>query len=317
MRRLALVLFLICLVTTANAANRFWVGGTGTLDSSDTTHWSATSGGAGGASVPGIGDAVIFDASSGGGTVTVNFGGAISILSLAMGAFTGTLDFSVNNNSIITGSPNGTGINISGTGTRTLKMGNGTWTTNIIFAGASAWNASITTNLTFQPNGSTIVINGTTTNQTSFAGGGLAYNNITIGPNTSLGYFSVANSGGSFANITLSPPASLVTSTDITATSLTSNGTSSNQNYITTTTHTNIANIISIASGSYTLNWTGIRATTFSGGATFAATNSFNLGLNSGISFGGGGCILGGWLLWRDFHENLNDNFPVFLEKAA
>ena len=53
-------------------ASRFWVGGTGTWDASDTTHWAATSGGAGGQSVPTASDTATFDASSGGGTVTVN-----------------------------------------------------------------------------------------------------------------------------------------------------------------------------------------------------------------------------------------------------
>jgi len=32
-------------------AVRYWVGGTGNWDNSDTTHWSATTGGAGGSSV--------------------------------------------------------------------------------------------------------------------------------------------------------------------------------------------------------------------------------------------------------------------------
>lgn len=49
---------------------RFWVGGTGNWDQVTTTHWSATSGGAGGASVPTAADDVVFDASSGAGTVT-------------------------------------------------------------------------------------------------------------------------------------------------------------------------------------------------------------------------------------------------------
>lgn len=52
-------------------ANRYWVGGTGTWDESSTTHWSTSSGGAGGASVPTGSDAVFFNASSGGGTVTL------------------------------------------------------------------------------------------------------------------------------------------------------------------------------------------------------------------------------------------------------
>ena len=73
-------------------AARFWVGGTGTWDASDTTHWAATSGGAGGASVPTTNDTVTFDGSSGGGTCTLGANTA------SLGAVTfvytnGTLDF--------------------------------------------------------------------------------------------------------------------------------------------------------------------------------------------------------------------------------
>jgi len=52
-------------------ANRFWVGGAGTWDNTDTSHWSASSGGSAGASVPGRNDTAVFDASSGGGVVKV------------------------------------------------------------------------------------------------------------------------------------------------------------------------------------------------------------------------------------------------------
>ena len=55
-------------------ANRFWVGGAGTWNATNTTNWSTTSGGAGGASVPGVNDDVFFDANSGSGTVTVGSG---------------------------------------------------------------------------------------------------------------------------------------------------------------------------------------------------------------------------------------------------
>jgi hypothetical protein len=44
--------------------SRYWVGDSGTWDATDTTHWSATSGGAGGASVPSSADDVIFDSNS-------------------------------------------------------------------------------------------------------------------------------------------------------------------------------------------------------------------------------------------------------------
>ena len=42
-------------------ANRYWVGGTGNWDASTTTHWSDTSGGAGGFSIPTSADNVYFD----------------------------------------------------------------------------------------------------------------------------------------------------------------------------------------------------------------------------------------------------------------
>ena len=46
-------------------ANRYWVGGAGTWDDTTTTHWSASSGGAGGASVPTASDNVFIDSNSG------------------------------------------------------------------------------------------------------------------------------------------------------------------------------------------------------------------------------------------------------------
>jgi hypothetical protein len=53
-------------------ADRYWVGGTGTWSSSNTTNWAATSGGAGGESVPTALDNVFFDAGSdSGGTFVV------------------------------------------------------------------------------------------------------------------------------------------------------------------------------------------------------------------------------------------------------
>ena len=46
-------------------ANRYWVGGSGTWSTTNTTNWSTTSGGAGGASVPTSSDDVYFDSNSG------------------------------------------------------------------------------------------------------------------------------------------------------------------------------------------------------------------------------------------------------------
>ncbi len=88
--RLSLALTMRCfvLVTSAilllcaegHAANRFWVtGGDGLWNS--TNNWSATSGNVSGASVPGAGDIISFDAGSGNPTVTLTVGiGVNSIL---------------------------------------------------------------------------------------------------------------------------------------------------------------------------------------------------------------------------------------------
>lgn len=69
-------------------ANRFWVGGTDTWDGTAGTKWATTSGGAGGAAVPGAGDDVFFDAAS--GAVTVTTSGTRVGRSLDFTGFTGT-----------------------------------------------------------------------------------------------------------------------------------------------------------------------------------------------------------------------------------
>lgn len=70
-------------------ANRYWRGGTGTWNSTNTTNWSATSGGAGGASVPTAADAVIFNASSGGGVCSIS--NAMYCYSINTTGYTGQL----------------------------------------------------------------------------------------------------------------------------------------------------------------------------------------------------------------------------------
>lgn len=70
-------------------ANRYWVGGNNTWDATAGAKWSATSGGAGGASAPTSADDVFFDAASGVGPVTIN--GTRVCKSLTCAGFTGTL----------------------------------------------------------------------------------------------------------------------------------------------------------------------------------------------------------------------------------
>lgn len=69
--------------------NRYWVGGTASWDGTAGTKWAATSGGAGGASVPTSADDVFFDAAS--GAVTVTIAASANCLNLNCTGFTGTI----------------------------------------------------------------------------------------------------------------------------------------------------------------------------------------------------------------------------------
>lgn len=101
-------------------ANRYWVGGTGTWNSTNTTNWSTTSGGAGGASAPTGSDMVYFDANSGAARDTIS----VSEMVFAYGIdFTGSvIQFNASYNYIflgISGGGNG-GIN-TGTGAKFIS----------------------------------------------------------------------------------------------------------------------------------------------------------------------------------------------------
>lgn len=142
-------------------ATRFWVGGTGNWDQSDTTHWAATSNGAGGQSVPTASDDVTFDASSGGGTVTITE--TTPCKSITCGAFTGTLD--TNDQTV-----NCTNIfSISGAGIRTVDLGAST-------INCATWTCTTTTNLTDVFSGATITQSGSST----FNGGSKTYGTVIL-----------------------------------------------------------------------------------------------------------------------------------------
>jgi hypothetical protein len=262
-------------------ASRFWVGGTGTWDAVTTTHWAASSGGAGGQTVPGSGDAVTFDGSSGGGTVTVNT--TITVQQIVCGAFTGTLDFSAHNNSVTLNQSSG--FSGSGAGTRTINLGNGTWT---LSAAAANWTMTTTTGLTFNANSSTISFTGDTPGSQNrvFAGGGLTYSTVTIGA-TSVGGGPLQIAGANtFATLNISGSNAIIFPTGVTQTitnAFTWTGSSAGTLFLTSNNlFTNAT--ISVATGSPTMSWASLHDLTFSGGATFTATNSFNSGGNSGIT---------------------------------
>jgi hypothetical protein len=82
-------------------ADRYWVGGAGTWDGTNTTNWSTSSGGSGGASVPTSADNVFLDANSGGGSVSCSFPSAVCA-SLNVTGFTGSLTGTLYTNGDIT-----------------------------------------------------------------------------------------------------------------------------------------------------------------------------------------------------------------------
>lgn len=130
-------------------ANRYWVGGTGTWDTTDTTHWSASSGGSNGASVPTSSDSVFFDSGSGSpGTITCT--GVLNCLDFTTSVSGWTITQ--------------TSATISVYGNFTLNSGT-TWSLNnqLIFA-ATTGTPTITTNGVSI--GGPVVVNNTLTSTT-------------------------------------------------------------------------------------------------------------------------------------------------------
>jgi hypothetical protein len=271
-------------------AARFWVGGAGTWDASTTTNWAATSGGAGGQSVPGSADTVTFDANSGGGTVTVNTN--FSVTSLTMGAFTGTLDFATNNNSPTMGNFANTG-----TGTRTLNMGSGTWT--ITGTTGTSWSQATTTNLTFNAGTSTVLFSAVAVGSRAMQWGSVTFNNVSV-VNASRDQYLLDWTNGNaptFANLTLTNVAGLRLSAGVTHTvtgTFTFDGQANTPALILTS---GGAATLSLASAN-TWDWIVAQNITKSGAGSLTLNNSYSAGGLTSVTVnnpasGGAGIIYG------------------------
>lgn len=111
---------------------RFWVGGSGTWDASDTTHWSESSGGSGGASVPTVEDDVVFDENSHSTnyTVTPTFGSELFCRDFTLtNPSSGTVTFQSVNLTIAGSALFGPGVSVTSTG-HFFFSGAGTLQTN-------------------------------------------------------------------------------------------------------------------------------------------------------------------------------------------
>lgn len=274
-------------------ANKFWVGGTGSW--SDTTHWATSSGGAGSTGIPATGDAVTFDGASGGGVVTGDVVTGLSLASITAGAFTGTLDFSgTNPNLTLSGSV--TPMNFSGTGARKLILGSGTFT----FTGTNTvlYEMSTVTNLdalsVFTAN---FVFSGNTTSNRTFNGGGKTYGSFTVGSNSSRSQIQIGGAN-TFSSISIAAGHYIIfpqgNTTTVTSALALAGTSSAPITLVSSNTGSGVATISN--AGTNTFDWAGIASIAMTGGGSYTATNSLDLGRNTGwtsisVPSGGGGVI--------------------------
>lgn len=104
-------------------ANRYWVGGAGSWTSSATANWSASSGGAAGASAPTSADSVFFDSNSGSGAVAFSAGNC--------------LDCNILSGTSVTFSSGTSFINVYGNWTNTANINTGSGQTVFFLATGS------------------------------------------------------------------------------------------------------------------------------------------------------------------------------------
>jgi hypothetical protein len=155
-------------------ADRFWVGGTGTWNTTSTTNWSATSGGGGGASVPTAADSVFFNQT---GFYTVTMTGGLNCLDITVSA--GNVTFAT-----------GASPTLSIAGSMTLLAGT-VWssTAGIIFT-SSTMGRTVTTNGVAL--GGSVRFNGT---GGWTLGSGLTSTNLTTGIQFLAGTFDTSSTG--------------------------------------------------------------------------------------------------------------------------
>lgn len=336
MRGLLLFFIAFCGLS-AHGADRYFInpGGNVTWDGSSSAYWSTTSGGSGGASVPGLGDNVFFDANSGTYIVTGSYGNAycnnIDFTGYT-GTFTGAVELFGNatfasgmsvgsslfvvmygaSKTLTTNGVTGLGLFIYSTASVTLQdnlVGSGSmnvygtfnsngysvevadvYSEGTLTLGSSTWTLTssgapwFVTSGTVNAGTSTIKMNNSGSNEVTFYGGGKTYWNVRFergaataqnsiaGNNT---FFVLADVGTAAHNFSTSGTQTITGTLGIAGSScsvrptITGGGT------------------FSKASSSNQLNYVRIENTTFTGGATWTAEYSKDLGGNSGITFNG------------------------------
>ncbi len=212
-----------------------------------------------------------------------------------MGAFTGTLDFAANDNNVTLS----TAFSGTGTGVRTLNMGDGTWTLSA--SSGTPWDCTTITNFTFNANSSRLLIQAVVapTAQRFISLGALSYNIIEINDPSDPSLNPLATGGAAtIATLALTNAPYLQFAGGVTTTI--TNGFSWNRSSsapaLLQSQSVNSGFTLSVG-GAVTMDWIAIQNCTKSGAGSITATNSFNLGGNTGVTItspSGGARIVSG-----------------------
>jgi hypothetical protein len=299
------VILAAAISASAQAATCYWVGGTGNFDNTNTTSWSSSTGGGAGtcAATGGIPkntvDVIVFDSLSGGGTVTVcgassancpSGAGSLSAASFNMGAFTGTVDFSaIDPNVTMTAQ-----VNLTGTQTKTLNMGDGTW---LITGANTVWDCTTCGNLTLNANGSNLTLGGSGVNR-GFITGGKTYNTLTLVNSGSGNPYVSVNATPIVNNLVITAPMALSINGTMTVNNAMTLAGASPTSLVVIHSATSTGTATFNVGTNSTCDWCYLSGLTKGGAGSLTTTNSFGIG-NTGFTIngpagGGGGKIIGG-----------------------
>lgn len=247
-------------------ATYYWVGGTGTWDTTTTTNWSATTGGAGGAGVPGLADVAIIDTSSGTGTITCTGGRCATLTVTATQAITlGATSSTLTVTSDLT-FPTGNSFAVAASLTLTL--------------GGATVGSGLTGARTFTTGGKTLgilVIDGLATQSWTLTGALTCANGITLNSGT----FNTAGFAVSCSSFTIAP-SSVVKTLTLGASTITcsSTWTVNSTGFLTFNANTSTISLSSSVNFQFTgggLNYNNVTFTTTAANTTtIAGSNSFN-----------------------------------------
>ncbi|MDF3027213.1 MAG: hypothetical protein K0S23_1520 [Fluviicola sp.] len=185
------------------AANRYWIA-TVTANWDDIANWSATSGGTGGASVPGSGDFAIYDGAGGSnGNCILNI--APTIGGMTSSGYSGTIDLNGNNLTV-----SSTANMTFSSGTITNSLGTAAScaisTTGIVTFSGTTFGASTSFAPVLTCSAGQIYLNGSTFYGTTSLAKTGGTNNLGNGGNVFHGLTTLSNSGsGFFATAFITP----------------------------------------------------------------------------------------------------------------